>query len=59
MRQSHLKLILDGPVTETFHNNKFLKLFMNFNIRATEQDIDEYVAIDDEGSHVFQAEILE
>ena len=32
---------------------------MNFNITATEQNIDEFVAIDDKSSHVFQEEMLE
>ena len=50
---------IDSAVTETFHNNKYFKSFNNFNITATEQDIDELIAIDDEISHVFQAEKLE
>ena len=43
----------------TFDNNNVLKLFKNFNIKATEQDSVEFVTIDDESSHVFQEEILE
>ena len=31
----------------------------NFDITATTQDIDEFVAVDDESSHVFQDEISE
>ena len=50
---------LDCAVTETFDNNEFLKPFKNFNITATEQNINECVAIDDENSHLFQEEILE
>ena len=46
-------------VTQTVENNKFLKCYKNFNITATEQDIDEFVAIDNESTHVFQKEILE
>ena len=45
-------------LSETFDNNKYLKIFKNFDITATEQDIDEFVAIDDGTSHVFQDEIL-
>ena len=54
-----LTISLDSVVTETFHNNKFLKLFKNFNTTATKQDIDEFVAIGDESSHVFRTELLE
>ena len=36
-----------------------MKLFKNFNITATKQDINECVAIDDKSSHLFQEEILE
>ena len=36
-----------------------MKRFKNFKITATEQDIDEFVAIDDENSNVFQENILE
>ena len=36
-----------------------MKLFKNLNITVTQQDIDVYVAIADESSHVFQEEILE
>ena len=43
---------------ETLDNNEFLKLSKNFNIRATEQNINEFVAIDDENSRVVQEEIL-
>ena len=52
-----MTISLYNAVTETFHNNKLLKLFKNFNITATEQDFDEFVVIDDESSHVFQEEI--
>ena len=48
-----------STVTETFDNNEFSKLFLNFIISATEQDIDYFVAIDDESSHVFQEMTLE
>ena len=41
-------------VTETVENNKLLKRFKNFYITATEQDIDEFIAIDNENTHVFQ-----
>ena len=44
---------LDCAVTETFDNNEISKLFKNFSITATKQDIVEFVAIDDESSHVF------
>ena len=57
--KADLRISLDNAVTETFDNDKFLKLFKNINITATEQDIDEFVTIDDESSHVFQEEILE
>ena len=46
-------------VTETVENNEFLKRFENLNITAAEQDIDEFVAIDNDGTHVLQEEILE
>ena len=46
-------------ITEKVENNEFLKRFMNFNSIATEQDSDEFVAIDHKSSHVFQKEILE
>ena len=51
-----MRISLDSAVIETFDNNK---LFMNFNITATGQDINEFVAINDETSHLFQEEILE
>ena len=38
---------LDGTVRATFDNKGFLKLFKDFNITAIEQNIDEFVAIDD------------
>ena len=44
-------------VTETVENNEYFKRFKNFNITATEQDINKFVAIDDESSHLFQGEI--
>ena len=46
-------------VTETVQNNTFLKHFNIFNVTATQQDIDEFVVIDDESTHVSQKEILE
>ena len=45
-------------VKETVENNVFLKRFKKFNITATEQDIDTFVVIDNESTHVFQEEIL-
>ena len=45
---------MEHVVTETVENNGFLKCFKNFNIIATEQDIDEFVVIDNESTHVFQ-----
>ena len=56
--KADLRISLSSAVTKTFDNYEFLKLFRNFNIIATEQDMDEFIAIDDE-SHVFQEEILE
>ena len=38
-------------ITETIENNEFLKCFKKFNITATEQDIDEFVDIDNESPH--------
>ena len=46
-------------VTETVENNEFLKRFKYVNIKVTEQDIDEFVAIDNESPHVFEEEMLE
>ena len=40
---------------ETFENNKFFDL----NIRATEQAINEFVAINDQSSDLFQEDIIE
>ena len=54
-----MRISLDSAVPEIFDNKDFLKLFKNFNITATEQDTNEFVAIDDESSHLFQGEILE
>ena len=48
-------MLSQRPLTTMSFGN-FLK---NINITAREQDIDEFVAIDDENSHVFQEEILE
>ena len=36
---AYLRVSLDSAVTETFDNNEFLKLFDDFNITASEQDI--------------------
>ena len=52
-----MRISLDSGVTETFDNNEFLKLFKNFNITATELDVNEFVAIDDECSHVLRRDI--
>ena len=52
--KADLRISLDSAVTETFHNNKLLKLLKNFNITATEQDTNELVAIDEESSNLFQ-----
>ena len=49
-----MRISLDSAVTQTFDNNKLLKLFRNFNITETEQDINEFVAIDEQSSHLFQ-----
>ena len=57
--KADLRISLDSAVTLTQDNNKFLKFFKSFNITATEQDINEFVAIDDESSHWSQEEILE
>ena len=38
--KADLTISLDSAVTETFDNNKILKLFKNFNVKATERDID-------------------
>ena len=48
-----MRICFYSSATETFDNNEFWKLFKNFNITATEQDIDEFVAINDESSHMF------
>ena len=48
-----LRISLNSAVTETFDNNKLLKLFKNFNITATEQDIYEFVANDNKSTHAF------
>ena len=44
---------MPNVLTETVEKNKFLKRFKNLNITATKQDIDEFVAIDNESTHVF------
>ena len=44
------RISLYSAITETFDNNEFLKLFRNFNIVATGQDINKFVATDDESS---------
>ena len=49
----HLRIRFDSAVTETLDNKKFLKLFKNFNITATEHDINKFVVIDDESSYFF------
>ena len=54
-----LRISLDIVVTETFDNNEFLNIFKNFNTTVTEQGINEFVAIDDESSCLYQVEILE
>ena len=46
-------------LTQTVEINEFLELFKNFNNTATAPDIDEFVAIDNGSTHVFQEEILE
>ena len=38
--KADLRISLDSAVTKTFDNNKILKLFKNFNVKATERDID-------------------
>ena len=43
-------------VKDTVENNEFLKRFKNVNSHRA--DIGEFVAIDYESTHVFQAEIL-
>ena len=40
--KADLTINLDCFVTETFGNNKLLKLFKSFNITATEQGINEF-----------------
>ena len=57
--KANLRISLDSTVTDTFDNNKLLKHFNNFNITAIEKNINEFVAIDEESSHLFQEEILE
>ena len=37
----------------------FLNIFKNLNITTTKQDIDEFVTIDDNSSHVYQEYIVE
>ena len=46
-------------VTDTVENNELLKRFRNFNITGTAQDIDYFVAMDNESTHVFHEVILE
>ena len=53
-----MRISLDSTVIEN-DKNYFLKLFKKFNITATEQDIDEFLYIADESSHVSQEEILQ
>ena len=53
-----MRINLDSAVTDTFDNNKTLKLFKNFNIKVTDQDINEYVTIDEESNNLFWEEIL-
>ena len=48
---SDLKISLDSAVTEIFDNNEFLNRFKQFNVTATEQDINEFVDINDESSN--------
>ena len=54
-----MRISLDSAVTETFGINDFLNFLKIFNISATKQNIDKFVAIDDKSSHVFQEAILE
>ena len=54
-----MRISLDKAITKTVDHNEFLNIFLNFNITATEQDIDEFLAIDNESSHVFQEEIID
>ena len=49
-----MRINLDSAGTYTFDNNKLLKHFKNFNITATEEDINEFVAIFKENSNLFQ-----
>ena len=51
----YLKISLESAVVETFDNNNFFDL----NIRATEQAINEFVAINDQSSDLFQDDIIE
>ena len=55
----YIEISLDRAVTESSDNNEFMKLFKKFSITATEQDINEFVAIDDKTSNSFHEEILE
>ena len=54
-----IEISLDRAVTESSDNDEFMKLFKNFSITATEQDINEFVAIDDKTSNLNHEEILE
>ena len=51
-----MRINLDSAVTQTVANKK---LFKNFNITPTEQDINEFITIDDGSSDLFHEEILE
>ena len=46
-------------VTETVENNEFLKRFKNFDIIAIKKDNDEFVAVANEITHVFQEKVFE
>ena len=49
-----LKINLDNAVTETFDNDKILKLSKDSNTTAIEQDINQSIVIDDESGQLFQ-----
>ena len=57
--KADLKISFNTAITETFNNKEFLKLYKIFYITATEQDINQFVAIDYESSHLLHEEILQ
>ena len=56
--KANLRMNLSQAKPEELFSNEFVSLFNELNIQVTEEEVNQFIDVDTEGSSVFQVEIL-